>query len=92
MGFFCNRNPSVHILVNGEAVLGANAKRDVSAALSSRAKLGTGGLIVRRGQHSAGNVTGWTLVDFLALPAKAQVTITYDGTHNVQGFLGLRKL
>lgn len=55
-------------------------------------KLGTTGLVVRRGRHSAGNVTGWTVVEFLAIPAKAKISVSYEGTRNVQGFISLKKM
>ena len=47
---------------------------------------------VRRGRHSAGNVTGWTAIEFLALPARAQLSVTYEGEQNAQGFISFRKL
>ena len=48
--------------------------------------------ILRHGNHPAGNVTGWTLVDFVAMPARAVITVTYAGGADAQGFLSLRKL
>ena len=48
--------------------------------------------VVRRGRHSAGNVTGLSIADFLALPARAQVSLSYDGVDHAQGFFQLRKL
>lgn len=44
------------------------------------------------GKHSAGNVTGLTLLDFIALPARARVSITYTCDGSGEGFLNLRKL
>ncbi len=45
------------------------------------------------GKHSAGNVTGLTLLDFVALPARARLSLTFqgDGNHG-EGFFSLRKL
>ena len=45
------------------------------------------------GKHSAGNVTGLTLLDFIALPARARLSLTFscDGTHG-EGFFNVRKL
>jgi hypothetical protein len=46
-----------------------------------------------RHPHSAGNVTGCSLATFLALPARARVSVRYHGPLNgVQGFMSLRKL
>lgn len=33
--------------------------------------------VTNLGKHSAGNVQGLTLLDFIALPARARVAITY---------------
>ena len=44
-------------------------------------------------KHSFGNITGLTLVDFINLPNKARIGITYAGESvDVLGFLGLKKL
>lgn len=43
------------------------------------------------GKHSAGNVTGLTLLDFVALPARARLSLTFQGEHG-EGFFSLRKL
>lgn len=40
----------------------------------------------------AGNVTGLTLIDFLALPAKAKLSVVYSGDSAAEGFISLRKL
>jgi hypothetical protein len=45
-----------------------------------------------RFQHSAGNVSGLTMSDFIALPAKARVSVSYDGEKPAEGFFSLRKL
>ena len=39
--------------------------------------------VVRRGRHSAGNVTGQSIADSLALPARAQVSLSHDGVDHV---------
>eukprot|EP00948_MAST-09A_sp_MAST-9A-sp1_P002225 g2225.t1 len=93
LGFFCDRNPAIHVLVNDEPVLATSGTRpDHSKLIGGRRKVGNSGMIIRRGQHSAGNVTGWTIVDFLALPSNAQISVTYEGSSDVQGFLDLRKM
>jgi len=62
------------------------------------------GKLANNGRQVAGNMTGLTLVDYLALPARARITISYAGANGkqgmakgaqvspVEGFLGLRKL
>jgi len=42
--------------------------------------------------HPAGQITGLTLIDFVSLPARARLAISYDGADGAQGFLSLRKL
>jgi hypothetical protein len=44
------------------------------------------------GKHSAGNVTGLTLMDFIALPARARLSLTFVGESHGEGFFSLRKL
>ena len=89
------------VVVNGEPALTSVRETPPHApqAHPTRSSAGTGQLrsagrtvVVRRGRHSAGNVTGWTLTDFIALPTRANVMLLYDGEANAQGFLGLRKL
>ena len=84
-GFFTKRKPQVQLLVNGEPVLSAVNSSSYAVHHSS-------GRLAAVGPHSAGNVTGLTLVDFLALPPKAKVGITYQGEEGGEGFLGLRKM
>jgi hypothetical protein len=44
------------------------------------------------GNHPAGNITGLTCIDFLSLPPKARLAITYEGEERAEGFLSLKKL
>jgi hypothetical protein len=44
------------------------------------------------GKHSSGNLAGLTLIDFIALPARARVSLSYSGEPGGEGFVGLRKL
>ena len=83
LGFFTETDPNIAVHVNGEPVLSAAShSRSGSASRFQQ----------RRGRHSAGNVSGLTMVDFLALPARARVSVTYDGEAHAQGFVQLRKL
>ena len=52
----------------------------------------TSGKLKSTGKHSAGNLTGLTLIDFVALPARARVSVSYSGEACAEGFFGLRKL
>ncbi|KAL0241566.1 hypothetical protein GEMRC1_006801 [Eukaryota sp. GEM-RC1] len=84
-GFFANKKPTVQLLVNGEPVLSAINSSSYVLHHSS-------GRLASAGQHSVGNVTGLTCIDFLVLPARARLAISYQGEEGAEGFLGLRKL
>jgi len=84
-GFFANRKPTVQLLVNGEPVLSAINSASYVMHHSS-------GRLTAVGQHPEGNITGLTMIDFLALPAHARLAISYSGEEGAEGFMGLRKL
>jgi hypothetical protein len=44
------------------------------------------------GKHSQGNITGLTMMDYVALPARARVSLTFTGDANGEGFFSIRKL
>ena len=85
LGFYADKKPMVQILVNGEVVI--NAINSNSLAMQQS----TGGKMKGIGKISFGNVTGLTLVDFIILPDKAKLSISYNGEEGI-GFLGLKKL
>lgn len=84
-GFFTRKKPSVQLLVNGEPVLSAINSASYAVHHSS-------GRLAAVGPHPAGNVTGLTLIDYLALPPQARVSCSYQGEDGGEGFLGLRKM
>ena len=84
-GFFVRKNPAIQLLVNGEPVLAAVNSASYVLHHSS-------GRLTSVGRHPSGNITGLTLIDFLALPAKAKIAITYNGEPGGEGFLTLKKL
>ena len=84
-GFFTRKKPSVQLLVNGEPVLSAVNSASYAVHHSS-------GRLAAVGPHPAGNVTGLTLIDYLALPPKARISCSYQGEEGGEGFLGLRKM
>jgi cell division protein FtsB len=43
-------------------------------------------------KHTAGNVTGLTHNDYIALPARARIALIYSGDSFGEGFISLRKL
>ena len=44
------------------------------------------------GRHRDGNIVGTALTDYVALPARARISVTYSGPRIVEGFISLRKL
>jgi hypothetical protein len=38
------------------------------------------------------NLTGYTMHEFIALPERANLVISYSGEDGAEGFLGLKKL
>lgn len=82
-GFFARKKPTVQLLVNGEACLSAVNSASYVVHHSSGKMKATG---------KAGNITGLTMTDFILLPAKARLSVSYSGEGEVEGFLGLRKL
>ena len=84
-GFFARRKPAIRLLVDGEPVLAAvNSASYVTHHSSGRLTSAT--------RHPAGNVTGLTLIDFLALPANAKVAVACESETRAEGFLSLKKL
>jgi hypothetical protein len=77
-GFFSRKKANVQILVNDEPVL---------SAVNSQS------YIVHHTTASAsGCMTGITLIDFLVLPARARMSVTFTGDKYSEGFIGVRKL
>jgi hypothetical protein len=85
MGFYADKKPMVQIMVNGEVVISAINSNSFVIHQSP------GGRMKGTGKTSFGNVTGLTMVDFIILPDKAKLSISYTGEEGI-GFLGLKKL
>ena len=85
MGFYANKKPMVQIMVNGEVIISAINNNSFVIHQSP------GGRMKGTGKASFGNVTGLTMVDFIVLPDKAKLNISYTGEEGI-GFLGLKKL
>ena len=85
MGFYANKKPMVQIMVNGEVIISAINSNSFVIHQSP------GGRMKGSGKTSFGNVTGLTMVDFIVLPDKAKLNISYTGEEGI-GFLGLKKL
>lgn len=85
LGFYSRKKPTIQILVNGEPIMSAvNSSSYVVHHSSGKLKPVT--------SHPNGNIAGITLIDFIALPARARVSIGFTGEIHSEGFIGLRKL
>jgi hypothetical protein len=82
LAFYSEKKPTAQLVVNGEPMLSfeSSAKLQSSSAMDVSMRI------------NQGNITGLSLIDFLSLPARARISITYIGDLNAEGFLGLRKL
>ncbi|KAF0701304.1 Aste57867_8233 [Aphanomyces stellatus] len=77
--FFTDYAPTLQVLINGEPALVLGGEKTSDARRHRR-------------RHSAGNVTGITICEFLALPPRAAISVTYDIDERAQAFMTLRKL
>ena len=85
LGFYSRKKPTIQILVNGEPIMSAVNSSSYVVHHSS-------GKLKPVSSHPNGNIAGLTLFDFIALPARARVSIGYNGEIHSEGFIGLRKL
>ena len=85
MGFYADKKPMVQVMINGEVIISAINSNSFVIHQSP------GGRMKGSGKTSFGNVTGLTMIDFIILPDKAKLSITYTGEEGI-GFLGLKKL
>ena len=107
-GVFVQKQPYVQLCIDREPILATNNVCITSAAIgkgfvskgvlsprSTDARVPMTNIPLsklKRVRHSRGNITGWTIVEFIALPSNTRISFTYKGPSNVQGFLSLRKL
>ena len=83
-GFYSKKAPSVQIFLNGEPLMNAAQKQ---MQLHNNKENQT-----TNSKHTAGNVTGLTHNDYIALPPRARLAIVYQGETFGEGFICLRKL
>jgi hypothetical protein len=84
-GIFSRKRPSIQVLVNGDPALSAMNNCSYATNHSS-------GRMSSISNHPAGNVTGFSCIEFLALPSKARVAITCSGEERSEGFMSLKRL
>ena len=82
-GFYSKRPPVVKILINNEVAMTVAAGNNQNASAAT---------ITTVGRHSAGNITGLTLNEYVALPARARISMSFECDQLGEGFFSLRKL
>ena len=85
LGFYSRKKPTIQVLVNGEPIMSAVNSSSYVVHHSS-------GKLKPVASHPNGNIAGLTMIDFIALPARARISIGYTGEIHSEGFIGLRKL
>ena len=75
-GFYSKRQPVIQVLVNNESILSVTPGENANSS----------NVISTAGKHSAGNITGVTLNEFVALPARARISLIYDSSTSGEGF------
>jgi hypothetical protein len=101
--FFTSRSAKVTLFINDIPVLSREStpatlltmstKKVLKASASAAGLLGGGSHSAAAGGHPDGNVfAGINVREFLALPPRALISVTFTGEETTQGFLGLRKL
>ena len=76
LSFFVSGQPTVQVYINGESVL--------SMGESSKG-------IIRFNKEQE-EISGCTMIEYLNLDNKSRVSVSYNGSYNVKGFLSLRKV
>jgi hypothetical protein len=82
-GFYSNKKPTVQLLVNGEPAF--------SAVNSNSYILNHNGGKLKSSVKNM-NVTGITINEFIILPDRARLAISYSREESGEGFLSLKKL
>ena len=99
-GFYSRKMPVVRVFINGEVIFtvknngfsAANAIFEQTDSSKGKENHFDGNSLSLLNKHSAGNVTGLTLNEFIALPARARVTLCFEGESAGEGFVCIHKL
>ena len=98
LGFSSRKTPIVRVFINGEVIFTVRDKTsnpaisDNTSTITGKENHFDGNTLLLPNKHSAGNVTGLTLNEFIALPARARVTLCFDGESAGEGFVCIHKL
>ena len=84
-GFYSKKEPTIQVFLNGEPLMTINPPQSIKTYNKEN-------VVSNTAKHSAGNVTGLTHTDFIALPARARLALMYAGEAYGEGFVCLRKL
>jgi len=84
-GFFTKKQPIIQVNVNGEPIL--SGQKQSLIPYGTNEKKGT-----KIGKQAPGGITGITHMDYIHLPAKARLSLAFNGDTTGEGFLSLRKI
>jgi hypothetical protein len=89
LGFYSRKLPKLKVYVNNEVIFTIlpplnDSNKENQSANSNRS--------VITAKHSAGNIAGLTFTEFIALPARARLSVGYDSETLGEGFFQLKKL
>jgi hypothetical protein len=89
LGFYSRKLPKLKVYVNNEVIFtilppSNDSNKENQSANSNRS--------VITAKHSAGNIAGLTFTEFIALPARARLSVGYDSETLGEGFFQLKKL
>lgn len=76
--FFCRSRPIISVIVNGDCVLTRGSNNEDKENHTKRRK--------------QKDIVGTQITEYLMLPPRARLSISYNGEHGAEGFLGLKRL
>lgn len=80
LGVYSRKKPTIHLLVNGETALTAVSSPS-QVIYSSKTR-----------PHNQLNSTGVTLIDFIVLPSRANISVSCVGDYQAEAFFSLKKI
>lgn len=80
--FYANRRPTLQLIINGDVIL----------SVKDHPEYFPHSHLVYHSSRSQGAITGLSLHEFLSLPARSRLTLTYAGERGGEGFIALRKM
>ena len=91
MGFYTDKKPTIQLLINGEPVLSA-INNNVVHHNNNKLKGKQLGAINITGINCILYILGLSTIDFLLLPEKSRIALSFSGEEGGEGFIGFRKI